>query len=411
MILGILTIIMKNQWDSLWSGYRILTMDEKMSLYQYDALAIEKGKIVWLGQQDEIPENNASVHHQGNGELLTPGLIDCHTHLVYAGSRASEYQQRLAGQSYQDIAETGGGILKTVTDTRNASFDELYHQSATRLKHFLAEGVTSIEIKSGYGLDLETERKMLQVAKKLGEVFNIDVVKTCLAAHTVPVEYQSDPESYVDYCCEEIIPALAAEGLVDSVDVFCESIAFSLPQARKIFYTAESLGCRIKCHGEQFSHTNISALAANLGALSVDHCEYISEMGAKTMAQKNTCAVLLPAAFYYLNEQHKPPIDLFRDYGVSMAVASDCNPGSAPILSLLITMNLACQLFDFTVEEAFAGVTVNAAKALGIERGSIAVGRQADFVIWNAHQLEEIFYQLGSNPCKRIIKNGEVRHD
>lgn len=406
-----------NQWDSLWYNIAMASMDEKMTIYQRGALAVKDKTIAWIGDLDDLPGDPqylATVCHQGHGQWMTPGLIDCHTHLVYAKNRSDEYAQLLSGMSYTDIAKAGGGILRTVRDTRDASFDALYQASEKRLQQFLNEGITTLEIKSGYGLDYPTERKMLQVAQKLGENNPVDIIKTCLAAHGVPEEFGEYSGDYVDFICQYILPRLSKEGLVDAVDVFCESIAFNPGQMEKIFQLAKKLNLPVKCHGEQFSNCGATPVAANYSALSVDHLEYAHENSVRLLKHAGCCAVLLPGAYYFLGEEKRPPIDLFREHQVPMAIGSDCNPGSAPITSYLTVLNMACMLFKLTIDEALLGATRHGAKALGIESqcGTLSVGKNADFVIWDVDNLSEIIYQIGDNPCEIVVKNGkQVRGD
>jgi imidazolonepropionase len=341
--------------------------------------------------------------------LVTPGLIDCHTHLVYGGDRAHEFELRLNGASYEDIAKRGGGIASTVQATRNATPEQLKAQSTVRLKQLLSEGVTTLEIKSGYGLALESERKMLQVARALVEDFAVDVRTTFLGAHALPPEFAGQPEAYVDEVLR-MLPELCTEGLVDAADGFCERIAFSPAQIRRVFEAAAGLGLPVKLHAEQLSDSGGAALAASFKALSCDHLEWLSEAGAQAMAQVGTVAVLLPGAFYFLRETRLPPVELLRSRGVPIAIATDCNPGSSPCTSLLLMLNMACTLFRLTPEEALAGVTRHAAKALGLaDRGELAAGKRADFVLWNVKRPAQLSYGLGANPCLQTVYQGEPR--
>ncbi|HET9331868.1 MAG TPA: imidazolonepropionase, partial [Steroidobacteraceae bacterium] len=345
------------------------------------------------------------------GAWVTPALIDCHTHLVFAGNRAAEYAERLRGRSYADIARAGGGILSSVRALRAASEQQLFDESAPRLAAFLAEGVTTIEIKSGYGLTLEDEAKMLRVARALGRAFPVTVRTTLLAAHTVPPEYQGRADDYIDAVAREWLPQLARAGLVDAVDVFCEGIAFSVAQAERLFAAARALGVPVKMHAEQLSNLGGSLAAARLGALSCDHLEYAGEAEAAALAAAGSAAVLLPVAFYCLADTHKPPVAALRAAGAAIAVASDCNPGSAPGTSLLTAMSMATRLFGLTAEEALLGVTRHAARALGLsgQRGALAPGAAADFVVWNVGAVEELGYWIGFNPRRTVVRAAEVQ--
>lgn len=349
------------------------------------AVAIKNDRILWVGDLDKFPDDVA-VQERFNcqGQLLTPGLIDCHTHLVYAGQRANEFELKLRGASYTEIAQAGGGIFSTVKATRAASEEELFNASLPRILALKAEGVTTVEIKSGYGLDRENEIKMLKVAQKLAAISGVRVFKTFLGAHTVPPEYRAKPQAYVDLLCDELLPELLSLELVDAVDVFCESIAFDLKQTEQIFAAAQRYNLPVKCHAEQLSNIGASKLAAAYHALSCEHLEYLDEESVIALAQSGTIAVLLPGAYYFLREQQQPPIQLLRKHGVNMAVATDCNPGSSPTTSLLLMMSMATQFFGLSVLEALMAVTINAAKALGLagEQGEIAPGKRADLVLW-----------------------------
>ncbi|QJQ96937.1 imidazolonepropionase [Halomonas sp. PA5] len=378
------------------------------------ALIVEEGRIAWIGPEAQLPEAEAGECQIDEildlgGRWLTPGLIDCHTHLVFGGDRSGEFEQRLEGVDYETIARRGGGIVSSVRATREASVDALLEAAKARARLLLREGVTTLEIKSGYGLDLDSERKMLQVARMIGERLPVEVYTTCLAAHALPPEYQGRSDAYIDLVCETILPTLAEEGLADAVDGFCEGIAFSVEQMRRVFETARRLGLPLKLHAEQLSRLGGCQLAAEFGALSADHVEYADEADARAMAQRGTAAVLLPGAFLTLRETQLPPIDAFRAQGVAMAVASDLNPGTSPALSLRLMMNLACTLFRLTPEEALAGVTLNAAKALGIEasHGSLEVGKVADAVAWDIAGPAELSYWLGGQLPATVFKAGE----
>ncbi|KTD67109.1 MULTISPECIES: imidazolonepropionase [Legionella] len=386
-------------------------IDAQGNQLQQQAIAIKNGLIAWCGPQTQLP---TQFHESGykedcQGQLITPGLIDCHTHLVYAGNRSTEFQMKLAGVSYAEIAKAGGGILSTVQQTRAASEEELLKQSLPRILALCADGVSTVEIKSGYGLDLATELKMLRVAKRLGELTGLRVRKTFLGAHAIGPEFKGNSQAYVDVLCQEMLPALCEENLVDAVDVFCESIAFSLKQTEQIFITARQFNLPIKCHAEQLSSLGASQLAAELGALSCDHLEFLDEEGANAMAKANTVAVLLPGAYYFLREKQKPPIDLLRHSGVRMAIATDCNPGSSPTTSLRLMMSMACQFFSLTVPEALMAVTSHAARALGLqnELGSIDKGMKADLVWWSVGDSTALCYYFAYPLPHRMMIAGE----
>jgi imidazolonepropionase len=343
------------------------------------------------------------------GLWLTPGLIDCHTHLVYGGDRSNEFEMRLNGADYRDIARAGGGILSTVRATRAASEDELYQSARVRLDRMREDGVTTVEIKSGYGLDLPTELKMLKVARRLGESSNVDVVTTFLGAHTVPPEFQRR-EDYVRYVIDEMLPAVAEAKAADAVDVFCETIAFSADDTTRIFEAARTYGLRLKLHAEQLSDSGGAALAARFGALSADHLEHASEDSAHALAAAGTVAVLLPGAYYFLRETKKPPVDVLRKHQVAMAIATDCNPGTSPLQSILLTMNMACVLFGLSPAEALTGTTRNAARALGLQdqKGVLAEGMTADFALWDIRSPLALSYGMGAKPCVGVVKNGDI---
>lgn len=405
-----------NQWDTLWVNGQIATLeagDVPYGLIQRAAIASQDGKIVWVGAMSDLPgapHDLAKVVQDVAGQCITPGLIDCHTHLVYAGNRCHEFESRLQGVSYESIARAGGGIQSTVAATRAASVESLYEQSIRRAKALVTEGVTTLEIKSGYGLDLETELKMLQVAKRIGEVLPLTVSLTFLGAHTLPADYKERADEYLDQVCHVMLPAIAKAGLVHAVDVFCEKIGFSLAQTERIFQAAKQHHLGVKCHAEQLSDMGGAALAARYQALSVDHLEFLSEAGVKALAQSETVAVLLPGAFYFLRETQFPPIDMLRQHHVPIAIATDCNPGTSPVTSLLLMLNMACTLFRLTPEEALAGVTRHAAKALGLQNthGTVAVGKQADLAIWDITHPAELAYRIGFNPLSMLVKSGEI---
>lgn len=403
------------KWDSLWISSNIATCKKDANDYGLidGAIAVKDGRIAWLGPLSELsaaPEKLATQIFNFKNHCITPGLIDCHTHLVYAGDRAQEFAKRLHGATYQEIAQAGGGILSTVKATRTANFDELYQQSANRLQTMINEGLTTIEIKSGYGLDLATEIKQLQVIKKLTENFPITVCPTFLGAHALPPEYQNKPDEYIDYLCEKVIPEIAKQNLATAIDAFCETIGFTPTQVERIFNAAHKYGLAIKLHAEQLSDYKGAILAAKYKALSADHLEYLSEDGVQALAKSNTVAVLLPTAFYFLREKKLPPIAQLRQHGVPIALSTDFNPGTSPTTSLLLVMNMACVLWQLTPEEALRGVTIHAAQALGLaaDIGSLEVGKMADFVVWSYNSPEELSYYFGTNPPKLLIKKGKL---
>ena len=369
------------------------------------AIAIEAGRIAWAGERADLPSQYAGWPAQDiGGRLVTPGLIDCHTHIVFGGNRAREFEMRLEGATYEEIARAGGGIVSTVTATRTASVDDLVADALPRVDHLLAEGVTAIEIKSGYGLDVDTELNMLRAARRIEAERPVRVKTTFLGAHAVPAEYRDRADAYINEVCIPALDAAHAEGLADAVDGFCEGIAFSPAQIERVFVKARELGLPLKLHAEQLSNLGGAKLAAKYGALSADHLEYLDEDGVKAMADTGTVAGIVPGAFYTLRETQLPPIDLFRKHGVPMAVATDCNPGSSPMTSLLLSMNMACTLFRMTPEEALSGVTRNAAKALGLDDcGAIEPGKRADLAVWNVEHPAELAYRIGFNPLHQRI--------
>jgi imidazolonepropionase len=399
----------------LWKNCRVATMQaapgQPYGLIDAAALVVDGSRVHWVGPESELPtavRDRCNETHDAQGALITPGLIDCHTHLVYGGDRALEFELRLNGASYEEIARGGGGIASTVQATRRATPEELMWQSGARLKALLAEGVTTLEIKSGYGLALEHERKSLQVARSLGRVNKVDVRTTFLGAHALPPEFAGAQDAYVDEVLRMLHP-LHGEGLVDAVDAFCERIAFSPAQVSRVFEAARQLGLPVKLHAEQLSDSAGAQLAAGFGALSCDHLEWLSEQGAAAMAAAGTVAVLLPGAFYFLRETRLPPVETLRHHGVPMAVSTDCNPGTSPCTSLLLMLNMACTLFRLTPEEALAGVTRHAAAALGLhDRGVLAPGLRADFVLWDVRQPAQLSYALGANPRLCTVYQGEI---
>ena len=395
-------------FSTLFRNAQIATMTPGKSygLIENGAVVISADRIKWVGAEKELPDEFAGLQGKNlEGRLVTPALIDCHTHLVYGGSRATEFELRLNGASYEEIARNGGGILSTVTATRNASEDELLAQSLPRLDAFLAEGVATIEIKSGYGLDIETEIKMLRVARQLGKERSVRVKTSFLGAHAIPPEFSGKADAYIDFVCEEVLPAVHYENLADAVDGFCENIAFSPNQISKVFEKAKSFGLPVKLHAEQLSNLGGATLAAKYGALSADHLEFLDQTGVEVMAESGTVAVLLPGAFYTLRETQLPPLDSLRKAEVPIAIATDCNPGSSPLTSILLCMNMSCTLFRMTPEEALCGVTIVAAQALGIgdEVGTIEVGKKAELAVWNVDQPAELAYRAGFNPLEEMV--------
>lgn len=399
-------------FDRLWRNARIATMavgQPGLGIVEKATIGVKAGRIAYVGPEADLPSKAAKEVIDCEGRWITPGLVDCHTHLVYGGNRAKEFELRLAGASYEEIARAGGGILSTVAATRAASLDALVAGALPRLDHLIAEGVTTIEIKSGYGLDLETEARMLRAARRLGELRDVGIATTFLGAHALPTEAAGDKDAYIDALCTKVLPAIAAEGLGDAVDAFCEGIAFSIEQTARVFETARRLGLPVKLHADQLSNLGGAALAARFGALSADHLEYADEAGAAAMAKTGTVAVLLPGAFYFIRETQKPPVELFRKAGTNIALATDCNPGSSPLTSLLLTMNMGATLFRLTVEECLAGVTREAARALGKldETGTLEVGKSCDLAIWDIETPAELVYRIGFNPLHDRIRRGQ----
>ena len=394
---------------TLWQHCNVATMaNGTYSIIEDAALVTRDGYIEWLGPRQQLPTGEYGQTHGLEGAWVTPGLIDCHTHTVFGGNRSGEFEQRLQGVSYAEIAAAGGGIASTVRATRAASEDELFDSARQRLRCLLRDGVTSVEIKSGYGLSLESERKILRVIRRLGEVLPVTVRSTCLAAHALPPEFKDRADDYIEHICNEMLPALAAEGLVDAVDAFCEYLAFSPAQVERVFKVAQQLGLPVKLHAEQLSSLHGSSLAARYQALSADHLEFMTEEDAIAMAESGTVAVLLPGAFYFLRETQLPPMEALRKHGVKIAIASDLNPGTSPGLSLRLMLNMACTLFRMTPEEALAGVTLHAAMALGMgeTHGSLEPGKVADFVAWNIDRPADLAYWLGGDLDKRVVRSG-----
>ncbi len=400
-------------WDLLLTDVHLATMSpgsEPYGIIEDGALAISDGNIVWLGAGAEIPANASRETRALAGRWLTPALIDCHTHLVFAGNRAAEFEQRLQGMSYADIAHAGGGIMSTVNATRAAGEDELFGATATRLDALMREGVATVEIKSGYGLNVETELRMLEVVRTLAAKSGLSIRSTFLGAHAVPTEYKGRSEQYIDLVCDEMLPAAHEAQLADAVDAFCESIAFSTDEVARVFDTAKSFGIPVKLHADQLCDGGGAALAAEFAALSADHLEYTSTEGVKSMADAGTAAVLLPGAFLTLGETQLPPIDAMRDCDIRIAIATDCNPGTSPICSLRATMNLARALFHLTPEQCLAGVTRNAAYALGLahDRGTLEVGKRADIAIWDIGHPHELSYWMGLNELTELLVAGQA---
>jgi imidazolonepropionase len=403
---------MPMRFDLLISGVHLATMSgaSPYGAIENGCVGIADGGIAWVGAHAALPPDATARHElDGGGGWLTPGLVDCHTHLVWAGDRADEFAARLEGATYADIARAGGGINATVRATRATSADALVAASRPRLAALAAEGVTTVEIKSGYGLDTDSEVKLLLAARRLAAAADVDVRTTLLAAHAVPPEFAGRADAYVDVVCGDIIPAVARAGLADAVDAFCETIGFSPAQTRRVFAAAAAHGLRVKLHADQLSDTGGAALAAEFAALSADHLEYTSVAGVAAMARAGTVAVLLPGAYYALRETRLPPIDALRAAGVPMAVATDCNPGTSPATSLLLMLNMACTLFRLTPAEALAGATVHAARALGLaDRGVIAPGHRADLALYAVATPAELAYRIGGNPCVGVVRGGEV---
>jgi len=402
--------------DSLWTGVHLATLVDPgarngVGEIHDAALAVHDGRIAWLGRRADLPAGlQVDRTLDGAGAWITPGLIDCHTHIVHAGNRSDEFEARLHGATYAEIAQRGGGILSTVRATRAASEDELLAASVPRVRALLAEGVTTLEIKSGYGLDLDTERKMLRVARRIGSELPVTVRTTFLGAHALPPEFSGRADAYIDEVCGRMLPALVGEGLVDAVDAFCETIGFTPMQTERVFRAARVSGVPVKLHAEQLSDQGGAALVAQYGGLSADHLEWLSAEGIAAMQRVGSVAVLLPGAFYCLRETRLPPIDTLRVAGVPMAVATDCNPGTSPMTSLLLAMNMACTLFRLTPTEALAGVTVNGARALGLcDVGTLEVGQRADFVLWDIERPADLAYAIGFNPCRSVVRAGRER--
>ena len=406
-----------DNWDQVWIGANIATMagSGAYGSIQDAALAVKGERIAWLGTAEEGRQRaltqGASIH-EVRGQWITPGLIDCHTHLVYGGNRVAEFEQRLCGASYEDIARAGGGIQSTMRDTRAATQESLYESAQARLRCLMADGITTIEIKSGYGLELATERRILEVARQLGENLPVSVKKTFLGLHSLPPEYAAQRQRFIDAVSGPWLAALAADGLVDAVDSFCERIAFSVAETEQFLQAARQLGLRAHVHAGQLSDIGAAQAAAKWGALSADHLEYLSADGARAMAEAGTVAVLLPTAYFTLRQTTPPPVPMLRAAGVPMAVSTDANPGTSPCNSILLVLNMACTLFGLTPEEAVAGATRHAAGALGLQEeiGTLEVGKRADFALWRIESPAELCYNLGANPCVGVVYRGQARH-
>jgi imidazolonepropionase len=401
------------KFDTIWLNARLATLAEGregLGIIEAGAIGATDGRITYVGPQEDLP-SGWDVAHKVDcaGRWITPGLIDCHTHLVFGGDRAHEFELRLKGASYEEIARAGGGIVSTVRATRAATEDGLVSSALPRFDHLIAEGCTTIEIKSGYGLNLETETRCLRAARRLAKERSVFVTTTFLGAHALPPEANGDKDAFIEKVCTEMLPALAREGLADAVDAFCEGIAFSPEQTARVFDAAKALGLKIKLHADQLSNLHGAKLAAEYGALSADHLEYTDEEGAAAMARAGTVAVLLPGAFYMLRESQVPPVAAFRKHGTHMALATDCNPGTSPLTSLLLTMNMGATLFRLTVEECVAGVTREAARALGRLReiGTLESGKWCDLAIWDIERPAELVYRIGFNPLHARVWRGQ----
>jgi len=401
-------------FDSIWLNAHVATLrsgDVAYGAILDGAVAVTGGKITWVGRRSDLPASEIgkeTTEHDAGGAWLTPGLIDCHTHLVFGADRADEFEARLLGTSYEEIARAGGGIMSTVRATREASLEDLMEGATARAMALLGQGVTTVEIKSGYGMDIPTELTMLRAARGVGELLPLTVQTTLLALHALPPEFDGRREAFLELVVEELLPVALEEELADAVDAFCEGIAFTVEECASLFRKATEAGIPVRLHADQLSDTGGAALAASFSARSADHLEYTSEEGVRAMASSGTAAVLLPGAFYYLRETSRPPVESFREHGVPMALATDANPGSSPILSLPTVLNMGCTLFRMTPEEALVGVTRNAAKVLGLEAdiGTLEPGKAADLALWDVDHPRDLAYWLGANPCRAVVKNG-----
>jgi len=401
--------------DRLFTNCRVATMaNGRYNSMENAALAVSGNKIAWIGSMDALPDPLPGniVQTDCNNHWILPGFVDCHTHLIWAGSRAGEFEMRLAGATYAEIATAGGGIFSTVKATRAANEQRLFDLASRRMTRFLSQGITTVEIKSGYGLNLETELKMLVVAGRLKQAFPQHIEATFLGAHTVPPEFSGRSDAYIQEVTQVMLPKVKTQGIATAVDAFCENIAFSREQTRQVFDAAKDLGFDIKLHAEQLSDSDGTGLAAEMGALSCDHLEYLSDDGARKMADHGTVAVLLPGAFHYLKETRVPPVTLFRQLKIPMAVSTDLNPGSSPVFSMLPVLNMACLLFGLTCEEALAGATFHGAAAMGLadRKGSLAPGKDADFVIWNVDTPADLCYLTGITPLEQVVIGGQTVH-
>lgn len=400
------------RFDRIWLDARLLTLAPTLpglGAVERGAIGVRDGRIAFVGSEADLPSGwDATERVRCDGRWIMPGLVDCHTHLVFGGNRAHEFELRLAGASYEEIAKAGGGIVSTVKATRASSEDQLVAGALPRLDHLIAEGITTVEVKSGYGLDLDTEATMLRAARRLGDERPVSVATTFLGAHALPPEAGGDKDAYIAKVCNEMLPAIARDGLADAVDAFCEGIAFSPEQTARVFAAARAAGLPLKLHADQLSNLGGAKLAADHGALSADHLEHTDEAGAAAMAGSGTVAVLLPGAFYFIRETRKPPVEMFRRHGTPMALATDCNPGSSPLTSLLLAMNMGATLFRLTVEECLAGVTREAARALGRldEIGTLEPGKWADLTIWDIERPAELVYRIGFNPLHARVWRG-----
>jgi imidazolonepropionase len=401
------------RWDRLLLNATVASMADgaPYGLLEQGAVALHRGQVAWIGAMNALPDAPKALAARVDsvdGALVTPGLVDCHTHLVFGGNRAHEFELRLNGASYEDIARAGGGIVSSVNATRAASEETLFAQALPRARALRADGVTTLEVKSGYGLELDAERRMLRVARRLGRELGINVRTSFLGLHALPAEYHDHRGAYVTLVCDELLPTLAGEGLVDAVDAFCETIGFTPAETQRVFVKARELGLPVKLHAEQLSDQGGAALVARFDGLSADHLEHLGSAGIEAMAAAGTVAVLLPGAFYALRETQAPPIAALREHGVPIAIATDCNPGTSPLLSLRLAANLACTLFRLTPEEALRGVTANAARALGLhDRGTLVVGQRADLVVWHARQPAELCYWIAGQLVREVIIGGE----
>lgn len=395
--------------DLLFTNVHLATMVNGYGEIEDAALAVRHGRIAWIGPRAEAPP--ARAEHDCGGAWMTPGLVDCHTHIVHAGNRSKEWEARLNGASYEDIARQGGGIMSTVRATREADVETLLAQSLPRVARLLSEGVTTLEIKSGYGLEAGAEERMLRAARQVAERLPVRVATTFLGAHALPPEFAGRPDDYVDALCRQMLPQLARHGLVDAVDAFCERIGFTHAQTERVFEAARGLGLPVKLHAEQLSDQGGAALVARYGGLSADHLEYLTQAGIDAMAAAGTVAVLLPGAYYFLRESTPPPVAALRAAGVPMAVATDCNPGTSPMTSLLLAMNMACTLWRLTAQEALAGATIHGARALGLhgQIGTLETGKVADLALWDIAHPAELAYAMGFNPCRTVVNGGIVR--